>query len=111
LGPLDLQGLGPHTFRRANITWREAVGASAIGASKIPGHAEVQMTSEYTYVALERQQELTQAIQERLRAAAEKVGQQRKQLGPPAVPAPASRRMTSSGLCAGWCVEMTGGGR
>jgi len=58
---------------------------------------------------MERQQELTRRIQERLQAAAEKVGQQRKQLGPPAVPAPASRRMTSSGLCAGWCVEMTGG--
>jgi len=76
---LDFEGLGPHSFRRANITWGQQVGGSAIEASKIAGHAEVQMTSEYTFVALERQQELTRAIQGRLRAAAEKVEHQPKQ--------------------------------
>jgi integrase len=64
----DFNGLGPHSFRRANITWRQAVGGSAIEASKIAGHAEVDMTGEYTFVDLERQQELTVAIQERLAA-------------------------------------------
>jgi gamma-glutamyl:cysteine ligase YbdK (ATP-grasp superfamily) len=34
----DSPGAGPHPFRRANITWREEVGGSAIGASKIAGH-------------------------------------------------------------------------
>src|SRR5262249_22679804 len=31
----DFPGLGPHSFRRANITWRQQVGGSAIEASKI----------------------------------------------------------------------------
>jgi hypothetical protein len=69
----------------ANITWRQEVGGSAIEASKIAGHTEVQMTSEYTFLGIERQQELTQAIQERLRAAAEKVEEKRKQQGQVAV--------------------------
>jgi hypothetical protein len=67
------------TARRGDITWRQAVGGSAIEASKIAGHASVQMTSEYTFVGMERQQELTRAIQDRLRAAAEKVEDKRKQ--------------------------------
>jgi hypothetical protein len=31
----DFLGLGPHSFRRANITWRQEVGASSIEASKL----------------------------------------------------------------------------
>ena len=47
----------PHSFRRANISWRQEVGGSAIEASKIAGHAQVQVTSQYTYVGMERQHE------------------------------------------------------
>src|ERR1039457_4335290 len=35
----DFPGLGPHSFRRANITWRQEEGASSIEASKIAGHS------------------------------------------------------------------------
>jgi integrase len=66
----DFAGLGPHSFRRANITWRQEVGGSAIEASKIAGHSELDMTGEYTFVALDRQDALTRAIQERLAKAA-----------------------------------------
>jgi integrase len=70
----DSPGLGPHSFRRANITWRQEVGGSAIEASKIAGHSEVDMTGEYTFVALARQTALTRAIQERLAQAAPQDG-------------------------------------
>jgi integrase len=66
----DFPGLGPHSFRRANITWRQEVGGSALEASKIAGHSDLEMTSEYTFVAPERQNELTRRIQQRLAAAA-----------------------------------------
>ncbi|HZT36413.1 MAG TPA: tyrosine-type recombinase/integrase [Bryobacteraceae bacterium] len=66
----DFPGLGPHSFRRANITWRQEVGGSAIEASKIAGHHDLEMTGEYTFVAPERQNELTRRIQERLAGAA-----------------------------------------
>jgi len=62
----DFPGLGPHSFRRANITWRQEVGASSIEASKIAGHSTVRMTEEYTKIQLTRQEELTRRIQERL---------------------------------------------
>lgn len=62
----DFEGLGSHSFRRANITWRQEVGGSAIEASKIAGHADVDMTADYTFVDIERQQQLTRAIQDRL---------------------------------------------
>jgi hypothetical protein len=68
----DFPGLGPHSFRRANITWRQEVGGSAIEASKIAGHSDLEMTGEYTFVAPERQNELTRRIQERLSAATQK---------------------------------------
>jgi integrase len=51
----DFAGLGPHSFRRSNITWRQEVGGSAIEASKIAGHSDLEMTNEYTFVAPERQ--------------------------------------------------------
>ena len=62
----DFTGLGPHSFRRANITWRQEVGGSAIEASKIAGHSDLEMTGEYTFVTAERQNELTRRIQRRL---------------------------------------------
>jgi len=66
----DFPGLGPHSFRRANITWRQEVGGSAIEASKIAGHSDLEMTGEYTFVAPERQNELTRRIQQKLAKAA-----------------------------------------
>ena len=65
----DFEGLGPHSFRRANITWRQQVGGSAIEASKIAGHSDLEMTGEYTFVTAERQNELTRRIQQKLAAA------------------------------------------
>ena len=69
----DFPGLGPHSFRRANITWRQQVGGSAIEASRIAAHSGLNMTSEYTFVTPERQNELTRRIQEKLTLAAEGV--------------------------------------
>src|SRR5208282_1019347 len=68
----DFPGLGPHSFRRANITWRQEVGGSSIEASKIAGHSTVRMTEDYTKVQLNRQEELTRLIQERLASVGEK---------------------------------------
>jgi integrase len=68
----DFPGLGPHSFRRANITWRQEVGGSSIEASKIAGHSTVRMTEEYTKIQLTRQDELTRRIQERLAGVGEK---------------------------------------
>ena len=62
----DFPGLGPHSFRRANITWRQEVGASSIEASKIAGHSTVRMTEEYTKVQLTRQDETTRLVREHL---------------------------------------------
>jgi len=50
---------------------RQEVGGGAIEASKIAGHSDLEMTSQYTFVALERQNELTKRIQTRLAKAAE----------------------------------------
>jgi len=74
--------LGPHSFRRANITWRQQVGGSAIEASKIAGHSTVRMTEEYTKIQIQRQEDLTCAIQDRLARAGEK----QKSALPPAPP-------------------------
>ena len=68
----DFPGLGPHSFRRANITWRQEVGGSSIETSKIAGHSTVRMTEEYTKIQLSRQEELTRRIQERLASVGEK---------------------------------------
>ena len=68
----DFEGLGPHSFRRSNITWRQQVGGSAIEASKIAGHSDLEMTGEYTFVTAERQNELTRRIQQKLSVAAKK---------------------------------------
>ena len=61
----DFVGFGLHSFRRANITLRQEEGGSAIEASKIAGHATVNMTGDYTVVQLSRQEELTRSIQQR----------------------------------------------
>ena len=66
----DFPGLGPHSFRRANITLRQQVGCSAIQASKIAGHSDLEMTEKYTFVAPERQNELTRRIQAKISEAA-----------------------------------------
>jgi integrase len=70
----DFPGLGPHSFRRANITWRQQVGGSAIEASKIAGHSDLEMTGEYTFVTPERQNELTRGIQQKLAEARQNAG-------------------------------------
>jgi len=80
----DFPGLGPHSFRRANITWRQEVGGSALEASKIAGHSDLEMTGEYTFVAPERQNELTRRIQEKLAAAAS--SRNDKTTAPPQLP-------------------------
>jgi len=59
----DFSGLGPHSLRRANITWRQEVGGSSIETSQIAGHANTKITEEYTVVQLRRQEELTRRIQ------------------------------------------------
>jgi hypothetical protein len=68
---LDFPGFGPHSLRRANITWRQEVGGSSIETSKIAGHASTAITEEYTLVGLHRQAELTRLIQTK-RARAER---------------------------------------
>ena len=68
----DFPGLGPHSFRRANITWCQEVGGSSIEPSKIAGHSTLRMTEEYTKIQLPRQEELTRRIQERLASVGEK---------------------------------------
>jgi integrase len=78
----DFPGLGPHSFRRANITWRQQVGGSAIEASKIAGHSDLEMTGEYTFVTPERQNELTRRIQAKLADATRK----EKSPGPDVLP-------------------------
>jgi integrase len=72
---LDFPGFGPHSLRRANITWRQEVGGSSIEASKIAGHANTRITEEYTIVQMRRQEELTRRIQDK-RAKAAKRNQQ-----------------------------------
>jgi integrase len=67
---LDFPGFGPHSLRRANVTWRPEVGGSSIEASKIADHANRKITEEYTIVQLKRQDELTCRIQGRRAKAA-----------------------------------------
>jgi hypothetical protein len=69
---LDFPGFGPHSLRRANITWRQEVGDSTIETSKIAGHASTAITEEYTLVGLHPQDELTRLIQAKRARAARK---------------------------------------
>ena len=68
----QLHSFGLHSFRRANITWWQEVGGSAIEVSKIAGHANVSMTGDYTIVQLQRQDDLARAIQDRMANAQKK---------------------------------------
>ena len=86
----DFSGLGPHSFRRANITWRQQVGGSAIEASKIAGHSDLEMTGEYTFVTPERQNELTRRIQDKLAEAARKPTYNTQETVPPTPHSPTS---------------------
>jgi hypothetical protein len=70
---LDFLGFGPHSLRRANITWRQEVGGSSIETSKIAGHASTAITEEYTLVGLHHQDELTRLIQTKRARATRKV--------------------------------------
>lgn len=65
----DFAGLGLHSLRRANISWRQEVGASSIEASRIAGPVNVRMTEEYTFLQLKLQEELTRRIQGKLATA------------------------------------------
>jgi integrase len=68
----DFPGFGPHSLRRANVTWRQEVGGSSIETSKIAGHANTKITEEYTNVQLKRQDEHTRRIQCRRAKAAKR---------------------------------------
>jgi integrase len=68
----DFPGFGPHSLRRANITWRQEVGGSSIETSTIAGHASTAITEEYTLAGLNRQDDLTRLIQEKRAKAARK---------------------------------------
>jgi integrase len=59
---LDFPGFGPHSLRRANITWRQEIG-SALEASIIAGHTDLRTTQGYTLVSMTRQEELTRHVQ------------------------------------------------
>ena len=69
----DFPGLGPHSLRRAYITWVQEAGGSSIEASKMAGHSTVRMTEGYTKIQLNRQADLTRRIQERLASAGAKL--------------------------------------
>jgi integrase len=62
---LDFEGFGPHSLRRANITWRQEVGGTSIETSKIAGHSSTETTMGYTVVGLERQRDLTARVHAR----------------------------------------------
>jgi len=76
-------GWGPTPSDELTLLGGKQIGGSAIEASKIAGHSDLEMTSEYTFVAAERQNELTRKIQEKLLDAA-------KNLEGNATPAPLS---------------------
>jgi integrase len=80
----DFKGFGPHSLRRANITWRQDVGGSAIEASKIAGHSKVDTTAEYTIIGGKRHETLTRRIQD-MRAKAAKKSRKVVEITKPAV--------------------------
>jgi len=63
----DFPGLGPHSLRRANITWRQEVGGSSIETSQSAGHANTKITEAYTIVQLHGPEQLTRRIQAKAR--------------------------------------------
>jgi hypothetical protein len=58
------------------LTRRRQIGAGAIEVSKITGHRDLEITGEYTFVADERQNELTRRIQKKVAGAAKEKGQE-----------------------------------
>jgi hypothetical protein len=68
----DFLGLGPHSLRRANITWRQEVGGSSIETSQIAGRTNTKITEEYTVVQLRRQEERTRRVQSKRSKAAKR---------------------------------------
>jgi hypothetical protein len=77
-GGVRLSGPGLHTLRQANITWLQEVGGSSIEASQIAGHANSKMTGKYTVVQLQRQEDLTQRLQEKLAQAGRRRSKRQK---------------------------------
>ncbi len=86
-------GIGPDSLDGANITWRQEVGGSAIGALKIAGQSGLEMTSEHTFVAPERQNELTRRIQEKAASAANKLEGKANDQAPPGPATPEILRL------------------
>jgi integrase len=68
----DFPGFGPHSLRRANITWRQEVGGSSIETSQIAGHANTKITEGYTVTQFRRQEELTRRLQNKRTKAAQR---------------------------------------
>lgn len=64
------------------------MGGSAIEASKIAGHSDLEMTGEYTFVTAERQNELTRRIQAKLADSNKKIAERASGGTPPAPSAP-----------------------
>lgn len=62
----DFLGFGWHTFRRQNLTLIQEEGATAIEAQAQAGHARPVMTSEYTFVGIERREQAVCRLQQRL---------------------------------------------
>jgi len=87
----DFPGLGPHSLRRAYITWVQEAGGSSIEASKMAGHSTVRMTEGYTKIQLNRQADLTRLIQERLASAGEKLSGEHE--ADSEIPAPPSTKL------------------
>jgi integrase len=58
-------GFGVHEFRRLNVTWRQAAGASPFEAQKAAGHASLNMT--FLYTQTEESRELEHVIKIRNR--------------------------------------------
>ncbi len=93
----DFPGLGPHSLRRAYITWVQEAGGSSIEASKMAGHSTVRMTEGYTKIQLNRQADLTRRIQERLASAGEKLtGEPDTDCETPAQPSPKFAEMDAT---------------
>jgi len=80
----------PHEAAKPRAAIISASGRSAIEASRIAGHTNLETTSQYMFVAPERQNELTRRIQQTSAHAGKK--SEEKQVAPetlpPATPTP-----------------------
>ena len=59
-------GFGWHAFRRQNITWRQQAGATPFEAQKSAGHAQPNMTFQYTLTDAERERDQVGRMFDRL---------------------------------------------